>query len=354
MAQNSSMLHSEAVVSRPLTHSDIRSIIIGVLVAMFLAALDQTIVATAMPTIGRDLDDFEHLPWVVNAYLLGGTAVTPLYGKVSDIAGRRMTLLVAIGVFVLGSIICALSPGMLTLIFARALQGLGGGGLISLAQTIIADIVSPKERPRYQAYIAGVFATSSIAGPVLGGFFAEHLGWPMIFWINVPLGLLAFSMTNSLLKRLPRHERPHKLDVLGAVIMVAATVALMLALNWGGVRYPWSSLLILSPFAVSIFLWALFVFRLRMAPEPLIPADVLANPVVAKGTISACFGMGVLIGLTIYTPIYLETVHKLTASQSGLALIPLVAGTVVGATLSGRIMARVRHYKLMPVIGLMV
>ena len=345
---------ADSAESRRLSHNDIRSIIIGVLVAMFLAALDQTIVATALPTIGRDLDDFEHLPWVVTAYLLAATAVTPLYGKVSDIVGRRLTLLVAIGVFLLGSIICALAPSMLTLILARALQGLGGGGLISLAQTIIADIVSPKQRPRYQAYIAGVFATSSIAGPVLGGFFAEHLGWPMIFWINVPLGLLAFAMTNSLLKRLPRHERPHKLDVLGAIIMAAATVTLLLALNWGGVRYAWTSALILSLFAGSTLLWALFILRLKTASEPLIPAEVLANPVVAKGTIAACFGMGVFIGLTIYTPIYLETVHGLTASQSGLALIPLMAGTVLGASFSGRFMARVRHYKRIPVIGLIV
>src|SRR5436853_4688014 len=201
IAQSAASSGSEADVGS-LTHTDIRSIIIGVLVAMFLAALDQTIVATAMPTIGRDLGDFEHLSWVVTAYLLTATAVTPLYGKVSDIVGRRTTLLVAIGVFVAGSIICALAPTMLTLILARALQGLGGGGLISLAQTIIADVVSPKHGPGYQGYIAGVFATSSIAGPVLGGFFADHLGWPMIFWINVPIGILALWMTNSLLKKL--------------------------------------------------------------------------------------------------------------------------------------------------------
>jgi EmrB/QacA subfamily drug resistance transporter len=347
-------LRSEPVNAGPLTHSDIRSILIGVLVAMFLAALDQTIVATAMPTIGRELGDFEHLPWVVTAYLLAATAVTPLYGKVSDIVGRRMTLLVAIGVFVIGSVICALAPTMLTLILARTLQGLGGGGLISLAQTVIADIVSPKERARYQAYIAGVFMTSSIAGPVLGGFFAEHLHWSMIFWINLPLGLLAFSMTNSLLKKIPRHERPHRLDVLGAAVMAVATVTLMLALNWGGVRYPWASVPVLGLFSVSLVFWALFVFRLKAAAEPLIPPDVLANPVVALGTLAACFGMGVFIGLTIYVPIYLETVYKLTASQSGLSLIPLMVGTVTGATISGRIMARVRHYKRMPVIGLVV
>src|SRR5205085_6996421 len=168
---------------------------------------------------GRDLGDFEHLSWVVTAYLLTATAVTPLYGKVSDIVGRRVTLLVAIGVFVTGSIICALAPTMLTLILARALQGFGGGGLISLAQTIVADIVSPRERARYQVYIASVFVTASLAGPVLGGFFAQHLHWSVIFWINLPLGLVAFAMTYANLRRLPRHERPHRLDVLGAVLL---------------------------------------------------------------------------------------------------------------------------------------
>jgi EmrB/QacA subfamily drug resistance transporter len=340
--------------SPALSHAEVRSIIVGVLVAMLLAALDQTIVATAMPTIGRELGDFEHLPWVVTSYLLAATAVTPLYGKVSDIAGRRVTLLVAIGVFSLGSLACAIAPSMIVLILARALQGLGGGGLISLAQTIIADVLPPKERPRYQAYIAGVFATSSIAGPVLGGFFAEHLHWSMIFWINLPLGLVAFWMTDRQLRKLPRHERPHRLDALGAVLMAGATVTLLLALNWGGLRYAWTSGEILGLVALSALLWAAFALRLRTAPEPLIPIEVLANPVVARGTLAACFCMGVFIGLTIYIPIYLETVYALSASQSGLALIPLMVGTVSGATLSGRLMARARHYKRLPVVGLAV
>ena len=205
----------------PLSHDEIRSIIVGIMLAMLLASLDQTIVATALPTIGRELNDVEHLSWIVTAYLLASTAVTPLYGKLSDIHGRRVTLLAGIAIFVAGSIACALAPTMLALILARALQGLGGGGLISLAQTIIADIVPPRERARYQVYIASVFVTSSVAGPVLGGFFAEHLHWSVIFWINLPLGLLAFAMTNAKLRRLPRHERPHRLDVLGAALLTA-------------------------------------------------------------------------------------------------------------------------------------
>jgi EmrB/QacA subfamily drug resistance transporter len=343
---------SEAVADAPLTTAEIRSILIGVLVAMLLAALDQTIIATALPTIGRELNDLEHLSWVVTVYLLTSTAVTPLYGKFSDTHGRRVTLLIGIGAFIVGSIACALAPSMLFLILARGLQGLGGGGLISLAQTIVADLVPPKERSRYQVYFASVFVTASLVGPVLGGFFAEHLHWTVIFWINLPLGLLAFWMSNASLKRLPRHDRPHRLDILGAVLMVVATVTFMLGLSWGGVRYPWGSPLVLGLFAASALLWVLFVLRLRHAPEPLIPPSIFRNPVVRMGTLSACFGMGTYIGLTIFLPVYFESVRGFSASASGLAVIPLMIGTVAGATISGRSMARTKHYKRIPTAGL--
>ena len=345
--------NATAASARPLGAAEVRSIIFGILMAMFLAALDQTIVATAMPTIGRELHDMEHLSWVVTAYLLASTAVTPLYGKLSDTHGRRRMLLAAIGAFMLGSIACALAPSMLVLILARGLQGLGGGGLISLAQTIIGDIVSPMERPRYQVHIASVFVASSLAGPVLGGLFAQHLHWSLIFWINLPLGLIAFWMTNAKLRRLPRHERYHRLDVLGAALMVGATVTLMLALNWGGTRFAWLSAPVLGLCGASAALWAAFAFRLLTAREPLIPLAILSNSVVAAGTVASCFAMGTFIGLTIYMPVYLQTVAGLSASNTGLALIPLMGGTVAGATVSGRAMARLRHYKRLPIFGLL-
>jgi MFS family permease len=265
-----------------------------------------------------------------------------------------LTLLVAIGIFIAGSILCALAPTMLTLILARALQGLGGGGLIALAQTIIADIVPPKERGRYQAYITGVYATSSIAGPALGGFMAEKVHWSAIFWINLPLGFLALWMTNSLLKKLPRHEKPHRLDFLGSGLMIIATTALLMALSLGGPHYPWSSPPILALFAIFVVFAIAFVVRLKTAPEPLIPIAILANPIVAMGITAACFAVGVFIGLTIYTPILLEGMYGLTASQSGFTLIPLMVGTVFGATLSGQLMARIKHYKRPTTIGLAV
>src|SRR5262245_62301935 len=194
--------------SARLDHQAVRRILFGLMLAMFLSALDQTIVATALATIGLAYADIASLAWVVTAYLLAATAVTPLYGKLSDIHGRRPVLLGGIAIFVLGSLACALAPTMPALIAARALQGLGGGGLIALSQTIVGDAVSPRERGRYQGYFGAVFATASIAGPVLGGVFAEHLHWTAIFWINLPLGLAAFFITGRALKMLPRHERP--------------------------------------------------------------------------------------------------------------------------------------------------
>ncbi len=226
--------------------AEILSILFGLMLAMLLGALDQTIVATAMPTIGRELGDIEQLPWVVTAYLLASVAVTPLYGKLSDIHGRRIVMLAAISIFVLGSILCALAWSVPALAVARGIQGAGGGGLISLAQTIIADIVAPRERGRYQVYIASVFAVSSLAGPVLGGFLAEHIHWSAIFWINLPLGAAAYAMTSSRLRRLPQVARPHSLDIPGAIVLILGSSSLLLALSWGGVRYPWLSAPILG------------------------------------------------------------------------------------------------------------
>ena len=335
-----------------LSHPEVVRIIFGVVVAMTLAAIDQTIVVTALPTIGRYLGNPSYLPWVVTAYLLSSTSVTPLYGKVSDIVGRRKTLLFAIAVFIVGSVACAMSPNLFVLIIARALQGLGGGGLISLAQTIIADIVSPKERSRYQIYISGVYLLASVSGPLLGGFFAEHLHWSLIFWINLPLGLLALAMTNGLLKKLPRHEKPHKLDFFGAATMASASVALMLALNWGGIQYPWASPQVLGLFAASILLWAAFVWRLNTAPEPFIPPDILKNRVVSMGTITAMLIMGTYVGITAYLPIYMELSFGMSASLSGLSLIPFMSGTVVGAIIAGRFMAHSARYKRPAYVGL--
>lgn len=339
---------------RPLDPALVRSILFGVLLAMFLSALDQTIVATALPTIGADLGDMDLLPWVVTAYLLTSTAVTPLYGKLSDIHGRRPVLISAILIFILGSVICAAAPTMLVLIIARAIQGLGGGGLIALSQTVIADIATPRERMRFMGYISSVFMVSSIAGPVLGGVFAQHLHWSLIFWINVPLGGLALALTFDRLRHLPVVARPHRLDIPGALLMFGATILLLLLLENGGRAFSWLSPEALGLAAAAVIAWVLFSWRIARAPEPFLPLAVLFEPVVIRVTVAAFFAMGVFIALIIYVPVYLETVVGLAASNAGLAMMPMMLMTVVGSATAGRLMGRLRHYKRPPLIALAV
>src|ERR1700736_292740 len=223
-----------------LHHAAARRIIVGILLTMLLAALDQVMVATALPSIAASLGDFDNLSWIVTANLLSGTAATPLYGKLSDIYGRRAMMLIAIGIYAAGSLACALAPTMVALILARALQGLGGGGLMPLVQTIIGDVASPRDRPRYQGYTSATFILSTVGGPLIGGFIAQHFHWSWIFWVNLPTCAVAFLVAQKVLRGLPRNERPHKLDVLGAVVMLGAAMPLMLALTWGGRRYAWT------------------------------------------------------------------------------------------------------------------
>lgn len=338
----------------PLPSKTIWTILTGTMIAMFLGALDQTIIAAALPTIGRELGDFDSISWVASLYLLATTAVTPLYGKISDIHGRRVTMLAAIAIFTIGSIACASAPTMLALIIARGIQGLGGGGLISLSQTIIADIIAPKERGKYQIFFASVYLLASLMGPMLGGFLTEQLHWSFIFWINLPIGLIAWVMTTNTLKLLPLHHRPHRLDIPGAILIVLATITLMLALDEGGVRMPWSSPIIIGTLIASFVLWILFIMRIRAAEEPLIPIEILANPVVSTATIAALFSMGTYVATTIFMPVYFESARGMSASDSGLALMPFMVGTVVGATLAGQTMGRLAHYKRLPLGGTLI
>ena len=335
-----------------VSHEQRRDIVIGVLVAMMLAALDQTIVAPALPTIGASLGDADFLAWIISVYLLTGTAVTPLYGKLSDIYGRRPIMSLALGVFLVGSVICALAPSMPIIIFGRAVQGLGGGGLVALAQTVIADVVPPRERSRYVVYISTVWATSSVAGPILGGFFAQHLSWSLIFWINLPIGAVAFFMTHTRLKGLPQVRRDHRLDVLGAALITSATVALMLVLTLGGARLAWTSPVILALSGLAALLTAMLIVHLRRAPEALIPLDIFRNEVVGTATASIFFSMFAFIGSTVYLPIYLEFVIGKDSTVAGAGLIALVGGSVIGATIAGRTMPRLVHYKRIAVAGL--
>jgi EmrB/QacA subfamily drug resistance transporter len=342
-----------AAASAPgLSHAEVRTIFFGLMLGMFLAAINQTIVATALPTIGRDFRDFENLPWIVTAFLLTSTAAAPLYGKLSDIHGRRRMMLAAIVIFTLGSIACALAPNMLSLIFGRALQGAGGGAIFPVAQSVIADIVAPRERGRYQTYTGIVWVSAGVCGPILGGFFAEYFHWSLIFWFNVPLGLIAAWLAHVQLKRLPRHDRAHRLDVLGAVLMMAASIPLLLALTWGGVRYPWLSPTVGLLVVLAIASWGLFAWWMTRAPEPFLPIPVLGNPVVRWGILATTCAMGTSIALTIYVPLYYEVVHHLSAADSGVALIAIVILTTPGSIFAGRIMKYHTHYKWVPMTAL--
>jgi len=333
-----------------LTDRDRTVTMVGILTAMLLAALDQSIVTPAMPTIGGQLGDAQYLPWVVTAYLLTATAVAPLYGKISDIHGRRATLYAALGLFLVGSLIAALAPNMFVLIGARAVQGLGGGGLFALTQIIIGDMLPPRERGRYSAWISGMWAIAGIAGPLLGGTLAE-LHWSLIFWLNLPLGLVATLVIDKPLRKLSVARHAHRLDAPGAVLLVLATATLLLLLNWGGSAYPWASPAILGLAAVSLLLWIAFAFRVSRADEPLISLEVLSSPIVLAGCFAMFMVAGANIGLAVYLPVYAQAYLGLSPAQSGYALLGFLLGTVSGAAVGGRLTMTVNHVKRIALAG---
>ncbi|SHG98423.1 MDR family MFS transporter [Bradyrhizobium erythrophlei] len=335
----------------PLTPSEVRTILMSLLLTMFLAALDQTIVATALPTIGRQFGDVSNLSWVITAYLLASTAVAPVFGTLSDIYGRRAMIITALSLFIAGSILCALAPNMPVLILARGLQGLGGGGIMPIVQTVISDVVSPRERGQYQAYFSGVWMAAGIGGPVLGGLFAEHLHWSMIFWINVPLGIASLAMLLPKMAKIPVFHRRRRIDWLGGVLLMASAVVFMLVLTWGGNRYLWLSPTIMAMVGASVALALAFVWQSGKADEPFLPLSLLGGTVVPYAMLAGGFALGAMLGLTVHLPLYYEVVYHLSASEAGLGLIPLAAISTFGAALAGRTMARVKHYKRVAIIG---
>ena len=340
--------------SLELGHREALRITIGVLLPLFLGSLDQTIVGAALPAIGRDFGDLQNTPWVATAYLLTGTAVTPVVGKLSDIHGRRATMLGAIVVFLLGSILAALAPSLVVLILARALQGFGGGSLIVVAMTILGDIAAPKDRARYYTYFVIVFATAGALGPALGGFFAQYLDWTVIFWINLPLGLLSLLISDAQLRRLPRHARPHRLDLVGAGLVMTATGALMAAVDLGGSRFGWASAPILGLAALSAASWVGFALRLRTAPEPLVPLGVLSNRIVIFAVLGNALGASSIMVLNLFMPMFLQLLVGLGASHAGLLLMTLMFSFNVGAGISGIVTGKVRRYKILPMIGVLL
>jgi MFS family permease len=339
---------------RFLPHPEARLIVIGMLLPVFMSSLDNTILASALPTIGRDFGDMRSLPWMITMYMLAATAIVPLYGKIADIRGRQFTLRIAICTYIAGSLVCALAPSMLMLIFGRALHGLGGGGLASMGAVILGDVVAPKERGRYYAYFAIAYTTAGASGPALGGFLSDYIHWSAIFWMNVPLGLTALWLTSRLLRQLPRHERPHRLDVIGAALIVMASVSFMLGLNLGGKDFAWFSPPILLLFATALVVGAGFIWRLLTAPEPLIPIAILRSPTVRCCVTVHAFGWSSIAGLNIFLPIYLQNVVGLSPTNAGLSLMMLMIALNISAGTSGYLLGRMIRYKLWPICALTI
>src|SRR5215470_9888829 len=259
----------------PLAQTEVRTIVISLMLTMFLAALEQTIVATALPTLGRQFGDVSNLSWVITAYLLAATAVAPVFGTLSDIYGRRVMVIISIGLFMAGSVLCAVAWSLPVLIVARGLQGLGGGGIMPVVQTVISDVVSPRERGQYQAYFSGVWMLAGLGGPVLGGVFAEHLHWSMIFWINVPLSLAALALLLPKMGKIPVYHRMREVDWLGGLLLMASAVVFMLVLTWGGHRFAWLSPTILAMVGASVVLALGFVWHAGRADEPFLPLSLI-------------------------------------------------------------------------------
>ena len=322
----------------------------GIMLATLLAALDQTIVATALPSIVTDLSGFDHLSWVVTAYLLASTVTVPLYGKLSDLYGRRRLFVVAISIFIAGSALCGVAQTMGELIAFRALQGLGAGGLLPLSQAAIADLFTPRERGRYQGYVGAMWATAAIAGPLLGGTLTDHASWRWIFFINLPLGAIALVVVLRTM-RMGFEARSHRIDFTGAAVLSLAITGLLLACVWGGTSYPWGSWQVLVTAGGGLVLLAVFLALEQRAPEPLLPLELFRRRTFAISS-AATFVIGaVLFGVTIYAPVYIQGVLGASATNAGVVLIPLSFGWVLASFTSGQIVARTGRYRWFPVLG---
>ena len=338
----------KAPVAGPLTHSQRRIIVMSMMMPVFTGSIDQSILASSLPTIGHAFGDVHDLPWLITSYLIAATALTPLYGKFSDIHGRRVSLLIALGIYMVGSLVSATSTSMLMLIGGRIIQGCGGGGLVTVSQMVLGDIAPPKDRAKYYAYFSVAFTSAGACGPAVGGWICQHWHWSLIFLWQFPFCLVAGALAWNVLRRLPRYDRPHRLDVIGAALIMAASSTFMLALNLGGVRFPWLSVPVLALLACALALGTAFVLRLLSAVEPLIPIAVLVDPTARLATMAHCFGWGSLTGLNIFLPMYLQSVLGWSPTDAGLSLIILMATLNASAGISSQLIGRVKHYKALP------
>jgi EmrB/QacA subfamily drug resistance transporter len=339
-----------AVPDGERSHAEIMVIMVALMLAMLLAALDQTIVSTALPRIAVDLHGLNKLSWVVTAYLIASAVTTPLYGKISDQLGRKKIFQAAIIIFLIGSVLCGLSQNMDQLIVFRGLQGIGAGGLMSLALAVVGDIIPPRQRGRYQGYFGGVFAVSSVIGPLLGGFFTDHLSWRWIFYINIPLGILALSAIAARL-HLPVRKTEHRIDFLGAGLLAGSVICLLLVTVLGGNSYPWMSAPIYELAISGIVFGILFVIREMYAAEPVIPLRLFRSDIFRVSSLLSLLSGAVMFGALIFIPEYQQIVRGYSATKSGLLLLPLIGGLLVSMIMSGRIISKIGKYRLFPIFG---
>jgi EmrB/QacA subfamily drug resistance transporter len=343
---------SEAEALPVFTHQQVRQVVFGILLCILLAAIDQTVVVPAVPSIAADLNGFSHLSWIVSAYLLTSTAATPIYGKLSDIYGRRALLLPAIVIFVAASMLCGFAQTLLQLIVARALQGLGGAGLMAMAQAAIADVVSPRERGRYQGYMAGTWGVASVAGPILGGWMTDDLSWRWIFWVNLPIGVAAYALSSSALKLLVVRRQQSRIDYLGAALLAAVVTMALLVMSWGGSAYAWDSPTILGLCVGSALVLAALVVQEKRVAHALLPPRLFANGVFTRGVIIALLMTGGMFGATFLLPLFFQLIRGADASMSGTLIVPYLAANCLGAFTSGQIARKLGRAKIIIQVGL--